>query len=134
MTALIQDPRFALRSLAKRPAFTMGRRDLRRDVVRGDATYTRGWYSHGIGCHARGSAEPIMRHGMTLAAVGLGIGIVLALVLTRLLASLFYAAGGADPTTIMAVALLLGIVALIANYVPARRATVVGPVIPLRSE
>lgn len=76
----------------------------------------------------------IMRHGMTLAAVGLGIGIVLALVLTRLLASLFYAAGGADPTTIMAVALLLGIVALIASYVPARRATAVGPMIPLRSE
>ncbi len=76
----------------------------------------------------------IMRHGMTLAAVGLGIGIVLALVLTRLLASLFYAAGATDPTTIVAVALLLGIVALVASYLPARRAAAVDPAIALRSE
>ena len=76
----------------------------------------------------------IVRHGVSLAAVGLTAGVIISLALTRFLASLLYEAGGADPTTFVAVALLLGVVALVASYVPARRAAAVDPVIALRSE
>ena len=76
----------------------------------------------------------IVRYGMTLTAAGLAIGIVLALLLTRVLESAFYESASADPTTLAAGALLLATVALIASYVPARRAAAVEPVIALRHE
>lgn len=76
----------------------------------------------------------IVRHGMTLAVAGLAVGIVVALALTRVLASLLYGTTATDPTTFAGVVLLLAIVALIASYIPARRAAAVDPVIALRRE
>lgn len=87
-----------------------------------------------LGARQEAVVRLIMRHGMSLAAAGLTVGVIIALALTRFLASLLYQAGGADPTTFVAVALLLGVVALVASYVPARRAAAVDPVIALRSE
>jgi len=76
----------------------------------------------------------IMRQGMTLSAVGLGIGIAGCYGVTRLLSSLLYGVSATDTTTFAAVALLLAVVASVACYIPARRATKVDPLVALRYE
>jgi putative ABC transport system permease protein len=76
----------------------------------------------------------VVREGMALAASGMAVGIVAALGLTRLLASLLYGVRSTDPATLVAVSLALGIVAFLATYIPARRATQVEPMNALRYE
>jgi predicted permease len=76
----------------------------------------------------------ILGRGGRLTAAGLALGIAAALVLTRLMASLLYGISSADPVTFVSVALLLTLVALVACYVPARRATKVDPSAALRCE
>ena len=76
----------------------------------------------------------VLLRGLTLTAVGLSLGIVISLAVTRVLASFLYETGTADPVTLVGVSLLLVAVALLACYVPARRATKVDPVVALRCE
>lgn len=76
----------------------------------------------------------ILKRGVLMAAIGLAIGFVGALVLTRLLVTLLFGVGARDPLTIAAVGALLGVVAVVASYVPARRAAKVDPMICLRYE
>jgi predicted permease len=76
----------------------------------------------------------VLRQGMRLAAIGMAGGLVAALVLTRLMAGLLYGVRPTDPATLVAVTLLLGGIALLACYIPARRATVVDPVVALHCE
>ena len=76
----------------------------------------------------------ITRQGMRLAAIGVGIGLVLALALAQVLSSLLIGVSGYDVPTFLLVPAMLGAVALIACYLPARRATKVDPLIALRYE
>ena len=87
-----------------------------------------------LGAQMRHIMQLILRHGVVLVALGLGIGLVAAVVLTRLMAHMLYGVTATDPVTYGAIALLLTFVALVACYLPARRATQVDPVVALRSE
>lgn len=87
-----------------------------------------------LGAQKRDVLRLIMRQGMTLSFVGMGIGVVVALGVTRFLSSLLFGVEATDPATFITVSLLLIGVALLACYIPARRATKVDPMIALRYE
>lgn len=76
----------------------------------------------------------VVRRGMTLVGIGIAAGIVLSLALARLIAGLLFGITATDPLTFIGVATLLGLVAFIANYLPARRAASVDPMVALRYE
>jgi putative ABC transport system permease protein len=76
----------------------------------------------------------VMKHAMGLAAVGVAIGVVIALAATRVLTAMLFRVSRTDPATYAAIVIVLGAVAMLASYFPARRATKVDPMIALRSE
>ncbi|MGH9939526.1 MAG: ABC transporter permease, partial [Blastocatellia bacterium] len=76
----------------------------------------------------------VVGRGLKLVAIGLLIGLVVALLLTRLMESLLFDVSATDPLTFITIALLLTFVALLAAFVPARRATKVDPMVALRQE
>jgi len=76
----------------------------------------------------------VSRHGLRLVVAGVGAGAVVALVLTRAMGKLLMGVSAADPATYAVVATLLSAVALLACYIPARRATRVDPMVALRCE
>jgi predicted permease len=74
----------------------------------------------------------ILKQGMTIVSVGVAIGFVAALLVSRVLSRMLYGVGATDPVSLIAAASVLGGVALLACYVPARWATRVDPLVALR--
>jgi putative ABC transport system permease protein len=87
-----------------------------------------------VGAVAIDVLKMIVRQGMSLVAVGVCLGLVGAFALTRVMSSLLFEVRPNDPLTFLFVALFLCLVALVACYVPARRATKVDPLVALRYE
>jgi putative ABC transport system permease protein len=76
----------------------------------------------------------VLRKGATLTVAGIALGLAGAAAGTRLLQDLLFGVTPLDPTTFAAVSVLFGLVATLASYLPARRATTVDPMVALRSE
>ena len=87
-----------------------------------------------LGANRADVVRLVMRDGVRIAAIGVGIGIVCALALTRLIANMLYGISATDPVTFLAISLLLLATAMAACYLPARRAMRVDPMAALRSE
>jgi len=87
-----------------------------------------------LGAQHGDTVRLVLREALTLTAIGIVLGVAAALTLTRAISSLLYGVSAADPLTLAAVALLIFVVALLACYLPARRATRVDPIVALRYE
>jgi putative ABC transport system permease protein len=87
-----------------------------------------------LGAHPRKVLQLVLSHGATPAGIGIAIGLFGAFALSRVVAGMLYNVAATDPFTLFSVSLLLAAVALLACYIPARRATRLDPIITLREE
>jgi putative ABC transport system permease protein len=87
-----------------------------------------------LGAQRRDVLKLVIRQGMAVALTGVSIGLAVALSVTRLMKSLLFGVTATDPATFAGVATLLAAVALLACYIPARRATYVDPTVALRQD
>jgi predicted permease len=87
-----------------------------------------------LGSTSRGVVHMVLREQVRVIALSIGLGLALALGAARLLSSVVFGIGWADPVTLVAVVAGLAGVALVSSYVPAARATLVNPVVALREE
>lgn len=135
--ANISTPRFALFLVALFAGLAL---TLAAIGIYGVISYSVSRRTHEFGLRMALGAQPgdvrrlVLRHGIRLTLVGVALGLAGALALGRVLSSLLYQVGAADPLTFGAVAAAAVGLALLACYVPARRATAVDPAHALRSE
>jgi putative ABC transport system permease protein len=100
--------------------------------------YTVSQRKHEFGIRMALGAEPshvvgmVLRHGLALTGLGIVVGTVLVIAVMRMAAGLLVGVSPSDPAAIAGSALFLGLIALLACYVPARRGTKVDPVVALR--
>jgi ABC-type antimicrobial peptide transport system permease subunit len=87
-----------------------------------------------LGAAPRQVLLPVIREGLVLAVTGIAIGLVGAFLAARALSAFLFGVGAGDPVTFGGVAALLLFVALIASYLPSRRALEVDPIVSLRAE
>ncbi|MHC4696220.1 MAG: ABC transporter permease [Planctomycetota bacterium] len=87
-----------------------------------------------LGAQARDVLKSIITQGMVLTGAGIGIGLLSAIALTHLLSGLLFQVSATDPVVFLGAAAMLTLTALIASYLPARRATKIDPAIALRCE
>jgi predicted permease len=87
-----------------------------------------------LGARRMDVLKVVVSRGMSLALAGVTVGVVASLAMTRLIAGLLFGVGASDPLTLAIFTVLLVAVALLANYIPARRATKVDPMVALRYE
>jgi predicted permease len=87
-----------------------------------------------LGARSQNVLSLVVRQGMALVMGGVALGLIAAFAVTRLIGSLLFGVGAADPATFVAASLLLVGVAALAGYLPARRATKVDPLIALRHD
>ncbi len=87
-----------------------------------------------LGARAADVVRLVLRQGLRLVIVGVAIGLSLSAAATRVLAAALFGVSPTDPLTFVVITLLLGLVALLACWVPARRATKVDPLVALRHE
>ena len=88
----------------------------------------------GLGARRGDILLQVLRQGLDLVLLGIGLGMALAVVITRLLGSLLYGLSAFDPVVFIGVPVLLATVALLASYLPARRATLLDPMVALRQD
>ena len=87
-----------------------------------------------LGAQPKSVLKMVLRQGMVLALIGVALGLIASYAVTGVMRSLLFGVTATDPITFVIVALVLAAVALLANYIPARRATRVDPLIALRYE
>ena len=87
-----------------------------------------------LGAQTRDVMKVVMRQGVILTVAGVTIGLAASFALTRLISDLLFGVEATDPATLIAITLLLLVVALLACFIPARRATRVDPIVALRYE
>jgi ABC-type antimicrobial peptide transport system permease subunit len=140
MTILWQDIRYAGRMLARSPGFVALVVIILAVGIYGLLQYSTTQQTHDIGIRmALGARRTdvltgILRHGLCLTLLGVAIGLAGAYALTRLLASLLYGVPPTDRLTFVGVSFFLVAVAVLASYLPARRAARIDPVEALRYE
>jgi predicted permease len=87
-----------------------------------------------LGASSRNILHLVVRQGMTLAFAGVTIGLAAAFLLTRVIRSLLFEVNATDPLTFAGISLLLGIITLLACYIPAQRASRIDPLVSLRCD
>jgi putative ABC transport system permease protein len=87
-----------------------------------------------LGAQSADVQRLLLRRGMKLVAIGMVIGLAAASAMTRLISTLLFGVSATDPITFGMIALLLTVVALLACYIPARRATKVDPLLAFRRQ
>jgi putative ABC transport system permease protein len=87
-----------------------------------------------LGAQAADVLKLVIKQGMTLTSIGVVVGLIAAFVLTRLIEGLLFGIGARDPLSFISVTLLLSLVAFLACYIPARRATKIDPLVAIRYE